>query len=68
MSGGLLRTRPCGWQWRAWGGGGGLAPERTLGYCTCAQEAIGTKHIKKMACQWPERPQVQSFETKFSCH
>ena len=30
----------------------------SLGYCTCAQEVISTKHRKKMARQWPKRPQV----------
>ena len=28
-------------------GGGGPAPEGTLSYCTCAQEAVSTKRRKK---------------------
>ena len=39
---------PCG----GWGVYKSPSPEGTLGYCTCAQEAVGTKRRQKMARQW----------------
>ena len=34
-------------------------PEGTLGYCMCAQAAVGTKSAeRKWARQWPTRPEV----------
>ena len=36
-----------------------LPPGGSLGYCTCAPEAISTKRRKKMAHQWPTRLSVR---------